>query len=59
MISDLDNGYAGLHGRRSWGTGDESPEFGVGTLNANCPPRFCHFSQFQAADCLHYNAIMQ
>ena len=26
------------HGRRSRGTGDKSPEFGVGDVNANSPP---------------------
>jgi len=30
--------------------GTSPPEFGVGWgSNANCPPRFCHVSKFQAA----------
>jgi len=29
----------------------------AGDTNANCLPRFCHDSKFQAPDCLHYNAV--
>ena len=45
-----------IMGERVW-CGRVPPEFGVGVTNANCPPRFCHVSKFQAPDCLHYNAV--
>ena len=37
--------------------GTNPPQFGVGALTQTDPLRFCHFSNFQAPDCLHYNAI--
>ena len=45
-----------MHGTKSRGgtRGTSPPEFGVKDANANCPPRFCHASKFQASDCLHY-----
>jgi len=46
------------HGGQGWGTiaGRVPPEFVVGDANANSSSRFCHVSQFQAPDCLHYLA---
>ena len=48
-----------IHGRKSRGEGEGvSPQFGVGSTNANCPsPRFCHVLKFQAPHCMHYNTV--
>jgi len=37
--------------------GTTTPEFGVGDANAKRFPIFNHISQFQAPDCLYYNAV--
>jgi len=46
-------------GVNHWGTRGRVPSiiWSVGKANANCLPRFCYLSKFQAPDYWHYSAI--
>jgi len=41
------------------GRGTSPPELGVGERKCKLSPRLRHVSEFQAQDCLHYNAVVQ
>ena len=44
------------HGYRSWRMCPA--EIGMRGTNANCAHRFCHFTEFQATDCLYYGKVL-
>jgi len=52
-----DHTLRSAHGRKPRG-GDEPPRiWSGGDAHTNCPPRFCHVSNFEAPDCVHYNSV--